>query len=289
MSTIFFTDEIKATRSTQARLKLNQEIVAEYADVIRAGGIFPPVVVFDDGSDLWLADGFHRFHGHRAAEVLEISCEVRNGTERDAILYSVGANTSHGLRRTNEDKRSAVETLLKDAEWSKWSGRDIAKACGVSHGFVDSLKSSLATVASDNPKSSLQTVCSDKPDQVNYTTKHGTVAVMKTANIGKAQQAPAELPHADPAELPLSASDHTEDLRDSLKSTLADNEMMGRVFDADDRLKASMDEAVRQKAIADSAQRQFHAQQGKVVALAEQVTYWKNRCEKAEKMLRSAA
>jgi hypothetical protein len=37
---------------------------------------------------------------------------------RDAILYAVGANASHGLKRTNRDKRNAV-LLLKDLEWGR--------------------------------------------------------------------------------------------------------------------------------------------------------------------------
>ena len=48
----------------------------------------------------------------------KISADVREGSRRDAILYAVGANASHGLKRTNRDKRNAVMVLLKDPEWS---------------------------------------------------------------------------------------------------------------------------------------------------------------------------
>jgi hypothetical protein len=44
----------------------------------------------------------------------KISADVREGSRRDAILYAVGANASHGLKRTNRDKRNAVRVLLKD-------------------------------------------------------------------------------------------------------------------------------------------------------------------------------
>ena len=74
-------------------------------------------------------------------------------------------------------------------------------------------------------------------------------------------------------------------LQDQLKHTLSDNEMMGRVFDADDRLKAAMDEAARQKAIAENAERTLAAKSGEFVERARAVTYWKNRAEKAEKRL----
>jgi hypothetical protein len=34
---------------------------------------------------------------------------------------------THGVRRTNEDKRRAVMKLLQDAKWSTGSNREIAK------------------------------------------------------------------------------------------------------------------------------------------------------------------
>jgi hypothetical protein len=49
----------------------------------------------------------------------KISADVCEGSRRDAILYAVGANASHGLKRTNRDKRNAVRVLLKDPEWSR--------------------------------------------------------------------------------------------------------------------------------------------------------------------------
>jgi predicted HTH domain antitoxin len=60
------------------------------------------------------------------------------------VLYSVGANAAHGLRRTNEDKRRAVETLINDEEWATWSDREIARACGVSGKFVAAVRDPVA-------------------------------------------------------------------------------------------------------------------------------------------------
>jgi len=56
------------------------------------------------------------------------------------VLCSVGANATHGQRRTNEDKRRAALKLLGDAEWSKWSGREIAKHCAVSRQTIANLR-----------------------------------------------------------------------------------------------------------------------------------------------------
>ena len=110
--------DIRIDGDTQSRAALNEDVVADYASSVRDGTDFPAVIVFFDGSHYWLADGFHRFHGYRKAGADEIAAEVRIGSKRDAILYSVGANAQHGLRRTNDDKRKAALTLLNDTEWS---------------------------------------------------------------------------------------------------------------------------------------------------------------------------
>ena len=161
--------DVRIDGGAQSRASIDQNIVADYAEAMAAKAVFPPVVAYFDGSAYWLADGFHRYQAYIRAELDTIAADVRQGTQRDAILFSVGANASHGLRRTSDDKRRAVLTLLNDKEWSKWSANQIAKQCGVSHTFVNGLKSSLETVSSEKRA---------------YTTKHGTQAEMNTAKIG---------------------------------------------------------------------------------------------------------
>jgi len=160
---------IRADTSAQPRAAIFQNVVDEYAEALADGVALPPVVVFYDEAHYWLADGFHRHAAHMKIGASCIAADVRLGTLRDAILYSVGANQAHGLRRTNDDKRRAVLTLLNDEEWSKWSAREIARHCGVSADFAARLKSSL----------------SSDDSEITYTTKHGITATMNTAAIGK--------------------------------------------------------------------------------------------------------
>jgi hypothetical protein len=131
---------IRIDGATQSRVEINNAVVSEYAYAIKDGAEFPPVVVFNDGADHWLADGFHRWHAHKQAGKASIAAEVHLGSARDAVLYSLGANGTHGLNRTNADKRKAVETMLKDSEWAKWSDRKIAETCGVGHTFVSAIR-----------------------------------------------------------------------------------------------------------------------------------------------------
>ena len=143
---------IRHDGATQMRAGLAPDTVEEYTQaMIDAGGFgtFPPMIVFHDGTDYWLGDGFHRLASVKQAfpgyESLHILCDVRVGTRRDAVLYAAGANATHGLRRTNADKRRAVETLLRDEEWAHWSDGEIARRCSVSQPFVSSIRRDLAS------------------------------------------------------------------------------------------------------------------------------------------------
>jgi hypothetical protein len=145
---------IRIDGGTQSRVALNESTVAEYAEAIAEGVKLPPVTVFFDGSDNWLADGFHRFHAYNRAGKASIHADIREGTVREAILYSFGANCTHGLRRTNADKRKAVSAMLADDEWSAWSDRKIAEACGVSQPFVSGMRKPEKVITVITPKAS---------------------------------------------------------------------------------------------------------------------------------------
>lgn len=131
---------IKLDGGTQSRAFVDHDVVESYAEALASGVEFPPLVVFHDGASYWLADGFHRIHAMFRAGIPSSECEVRQGTQRDAILYACGANATHGKPRTNADKRRAVETLLRDEEWSRRSDNWIAQQCAVSNHFVGKMR-----------------------------------------------------------------------------------------------------------------------------------------------------
>jgi hypothetical protein len=163
---------IRTDGGTQPRAGLDDHTIQDYTEAVKNGANFPSVVVFYDGQHHWLADGFHRLASHKAAGKQRIYADVRQGTLRDAVLYSVGANATHGLRRSNDDKRRAVEMLLRDEEWVLWSDREIAKRCNVSHPLVAKLREELGIVTGN--------ISSENGRK--YITKHGTEAVMAPGN-----------------------------------------------------------------------------------------------------------
>lgn len=155
----------------QSRIEIDEATVSEYADSIKTGDEFPPVLVYFDGINYYLTDGYHRYHAHKRAEKVSILCDVVNGTFRDAVLRATGVNSKHGMRRTHADKRKAVMTLLDDFEWSDWSNAEIARQCGVSPTFVANLRDS------------------GGPAEVKYKTSGGNVAT-KAKAPGRAAKEP---------------------------------------------------------------------------------------------------
>lgn len=126
---------------TQSRLKISEDTVQDYVEVIeRSEGIwqFPPLDVFTDGSDdnYMIADGFHRYHAARRRGVEQVPCVIHKGTASDARIFAMTANDRHGLRMTRADKHACIEWLLDNCE--DLSAATIAAKAGVSRRTVTS-------------------------------------------------------------------------------------------------------------------------------------------------------
>jgi transposase len=134
---------IRIDGGTQARDQLNQETVAEYAEKMRDGEVFPPVTVYFDGSDYWLVDGFHRYFATKSNGKTSIDCDIENGTLKEAVRFSWKANAKRGLPLNSNDHRKIILAMLQDIEAKEWSNRKIAEYVGVSHSTVNRFKSSL--------------------------------------------------------------------------------------------------------------------------------------------------
>lgn len=182
---------IRIDGGTQTRAELNQDTVDAYAEALTAGAAFPPVTVFFDGKDRWLADGFHRFFAAKKAGKPSILENIIPGTKRDAVLFSLGANGTHGLTRTNADKRNAITTMLQDPEWAKWSNEAIAKQCHVSPHTVADVKKSIYANA--------------EIPVIRIVERNGNTYEQNTANIGKEKAAtsPTEKANAEPLPKPV--------------------------------------------------------------------------------------
>lgn len=182
-------EDLTTDGGTQPRADLDPDVIEEYANSIKTArkeGIAAgqteeewenpfdklrdedlPQVFEDEYGELILASGFTRFAAHKKAGVKDIYCAIRSGTLRDAILYSVGTNVSHGQRRTNKDIKRAVQMLTNDDKWSQWSDAEIARRCHVSPPTVKSYRPAAKTPVTKK------------------ITRKGKETTMDTAAIGK--------------------------------------------------------------------------------------------------------
>ena len=247
---------IRIDGGTQSREKIDEAIVSEYADLIIEGTVFPAVRVYFDGVNHYLADGFHRYHAHRKAGLGSIEADVVNGTLREAILYSLSANHSHGLRRTNADKRKAVLTMLQDFEWQEYSNAEIARICHCSDRFVSKLRGDGA------------------PEVRKFTTSTGKIAEKRAANFVKK-------PELEPvAEEPVTDSGNEHD--EMVAELVAENERVN------DRLAvAAMEGTQEEKAMAaetiDTLREEIRILKIELVAVKQSRDQFQSECAQLKK------
>jgi transposase-like protein len=182
---------IRTDGGTQPRATIDFSAVDDYMDAMLAGVTFPPVTVFYDGADYWLADGFHRCKAASQAGLEEIACDIRQGTQQDAQWYSFSANKTNGLRRTNEDKQRAVKAALGHPGGAGKSDSAIAKHVGVDVKTVGSWRDRLSM---EIPKMDHRTVTRSGSTYQQNTTNIGRkpVEVREAKGITKVGASPAE-------------------------------------------------------------------------------------------------
>src|SRR4029078_12519290 len=107
---------------------------------------FPPQATFQEepGDKIWLGEGFMRYLAAFYREENELAVDLRPGTRKDALLYALQSNFSHGLPRPRAEKRECVEKLLIDEAYDEMSDEWFAQACNVSRTFVARVRKKFA-------------------------------------------------------------------------------------------------------------------------------------------------
>lgn len=136
--------DISFDPSSMTRASISQTVVADYQAAITSGERMPPVILFrDSDKKLWIGDGWHQLYAWKANQTVDIKAEVYPGGRREAVLYSLYANATNGLRRSREDKKRAVAVILSDPEGFDTSDNWIANALRVSAEFVAGVRNEL--------------------------------------------------------------------------------------------------------------------------------------------------
>jgi hypothetical protein len=171
---------------SQSRVDLDPGTIADYKEKWEyQQSNFPPIVVYQDGEQYHIADGFHRVQSlmlamlEQKVEHRTINCDVRSGNLQDAIAYSLGANLGHGLRPNTADKKRAILLYYGlSAEHCAHSNNQVAKICGCSHTFVGGWKAT----------------CMDTPLNITFAeTKIPMASLIRTIGNLKAAQAEGKI------------------------------------------------------------------------------------------------
>ena len=310
---------IRLDGDTQPREQIDMGTVADYAEAIREGASFPAVVVFNDGAARWLADGFHRFHATRAADLPTILVDEHAGTRRDARLFGFSANATHGLRETRADKRRKVEAMLRDAEWMQWSDREIARRCGVHHETVGAVRAALVgrgeirhvdtrTDAAGRQQPAAKPAASTEVPQIErlaadeMSPEQPIASEPAQPTVEVAVTPPAPPPAALVAVLVKPATDaeverlrvenvelreQLAELASNLEEAVEEIEVLHRVTEADDQIAAALAEARRATEHNRVLEDRIRGLTGESAEAIRLVKSWKRKAEAAEKLLKA--
>lgn len=200
--------EIRLDGDTQARQELSTDTVTLYAEQMKEGAEFPPVVVYNDGSSMWLADGFHRYFACKSIGGLEISALVNKGTVIDARIYAFSANGGRGLSLTPADIRANIIKMLTMEETKNWTNTEIAKHVRASSMTVGRIRASLG----DEAKAPVRT----------FTKKDGTEVKIDTSKMKERKRKEEEVKPQEE-----SSADHLADeLADTVNDLSAENQRL---------------------------------------------------------------
>lgn len=132
-------EKISLDGGTQMRAGISPDTVSEYADHIKDGAEFPPVVVFHDGASYWLADGFHRVNAYKQAGFDVVPVDIRSGNRNDALRFALKANAANGMPRTRDDMRRGYDVICANELCDKSDTKSVKELLGCSNRWAQEL------------------------------------------------------------------------------------------------------------------------------------------------------
>ncbi len=125
---------------------IDKNLVKTYAEAMKRGDLFPPILLFQSpvNYDLILVDGFHRFYAHKEVRPdKKIAAVIRVGTLEEALWESYAANANHGKARSRGDRGQSVRNALQHSFAGKMSNYQIAEHLSVDEKTVRRVRKEL--------------------------------------------------------------------------------------------------------------------------------------------------
>jgi len=177
-------DDIRIDGGSQQR-PLSQEALESYEERRLGGEDFPALQTVFDGLHHWLWDGFHRFHVARKVGDRMIMVEITEGTQRDAVWLSFGANKDHGMPRPKGCASEILRKILTDDEWKEVPQVKIAQHVGVSAMLVSKVRASINQFIDAPAK---ETGNESDNGSTRVVTRRGKTYQMRVGKIGKVKK-----------------------------------------------------------------------------------------------------
>jgi hypothetical protein len=173
----------------QARETINSDAIAEYSLAYESGVELPPISVFAVSGKLYVVDGYHRAPAAIKAglDFIRINI-VGEGTLDDAAWYATGVNQSHGVRRSNADKRRAVRMALETEIGVEQSTQTLAKHVGVSVELATEVRRAWESARHQTPDRRKDSAGRWQPSRRDRT----DTSTPKTAKSNKSRSEPPE-------------------------------------------------------------------------------------------------
>ena len=101
------------------RIKPNWLVSYQYSQAMRAGAIFPPIVVAKHRGKLILVDGKHRMEATKLTKEKYIKATILDGlSEKQIYIEAVKSNVAHGYPLAPKEKREII-LRLQDMDMSE--------------------------------------------------------------------------------------------------------------------------------------------------------------------------
>ena len=220
--------DIRIDGGTQCRVEIDQSTIYQYVDRMKEGDEFPMIEAMFDGATYWLTDGFHRYHAFKLLGLKDVQIKYKAGTQQDAIIEALKANSKHGKTLTNEDKANKVKMALAIEGYDQKSDNEIAKLCEVSRTMVAAVRNPEVKKRQDeNRKRSAAKKYVVTPDEVQECSPT-TQEVSPTTSSPTTGEAPDEA-----------------ELKANELAMQADMDMMYKLLESDEPLKLAHEEIKR--------------------------------------------
>lgn len=117
------------SRRNQARIAepVNEDQVLMYAEAMKGGEVFPPIVVHKSGSTYIVMDGNHRVAAADLADITTLPAYVVKGPSPAQVTsFTYAANTKHGMPTSLQDRiRQAISLISEKGVTAVAAAKDL--------------------------------------------------------------------------------------------------------------------------------------------------------------------